>query len=401
MEVGISVPEKFLPLYQPFRHKAFHGGRGSAKSHSFGQALSIMSAQRKLRIGCGRQFQNSIRDSVKELIEQKIKDLNIRDGFKITDQEIIHRSTGSRFSFFGLERNPDSQKSLEGLDIFWGEEAHTFNEKSLEIIIPTVRAKGSEMWWSWNPRYRTDPVDNMFRGSVRPERSVVVEVGYEDNPYFFETELPAEMRFLKKKNLEKYKHVWRGGYDENSEARIFPNTRIGRLEVPEHILPRFGMDFGFSNDPNAVIKLYVLHETQQIYIAAEAFGRVPLTALADLVLSVPESDRWPIIADSARPETIDYLRGKGFSIHSATKGPGSIKNGINWLQGYDIVIDPDCLNMQEEARLYFWKLDPLGKPLSIPVDKYNHGWDAIRYAVEEESMLEEDDPDGGVVKVRR
>lgn len=401
MELNLNVPERFVPLYQPFRHKAVFGGRGSAKSHSIGEAVTVLSASRTLRIGCGRQFQNSIRDSVKELIEQKIYDLGLNDGFKILDNEIIHRTLGSRFTFFGLDRNPESRKSLEGLDIFWGEEASTFSEKSLDIIIPTVRKKGSEMWWSWNPRYREDPVDNMFRAGDPPPRSVLIEVGFEDNPYFFQTELHEEMRFLKRKNPEKYKHVWRGGYDENSEARIFHNTRIGRIDIPDHIEPRFGMDFGFGSDPAAVVKVYVWQARNLIYIAQEAFGHhVPLTKLPDLMLGITELPNYFVVADSSQPQTIDHL-GNTFSIYGAVKGPGSVKTGIEWLKGFDIVIDPDCKNMQEEARLYFWKLDPMGKPLPIPVDKYNHGWDAVRYACEEEIRMSAEDKDGGVVRSKR
>lgn len=398
MDLKLQVPEKFIPLYQPYRHKAAFGGRGSAKSHTIAEALAAISASRQTRVGCGRQFQNSIKDSVKELIEQKIYDLGLNDGFKILDTEIIHRTLGSRFTFFGLDRNPDSRKSLEGLDIFWGEEAQTFNEKSLDIIIPTVRKKGSEMWWSWNPRYRTDPVDDMFRGSIPPPRSVLIDVGFEDNPYFFHTELYHEMKFLKKKNLEKYKHVWRGGYDENSEARIFRNTRVGRIDVPSHIEPRFGMDFGFGSDPAAVIKLYILKNERIIYIAQEAFGHgVPLISLTDFALGITEITDYFITADSSQPQTIDYLGNQGLAIYGAIKGPGSVKTGIEWLKGFDIVIDPDCLHMQEEARLYFWKLDPLGKPLPIPVDKHNHGWDAVRYACEEFIISDNESEDGGVV----
>lgn len=395
----LSIPQAFVGLFQPYRNKAFYGGRGSAKSHSFAEALAAISAHRTRRIVCARQYQNSIADSVKDLIEQKIQKLNIRDGFSITDKEIKHNSTGSRFSFIGLDRNPDSQKSLEGIDILWTEEAQSVNEKALEIIIPTVRKPGSELWWSWNPRYRTDPVDARFRGPEVPPRSLVVPVSFNDNPYFYTTELAGEMRFMRKHNPSRFEHVWGGGYDENGEARVFQNVRFGRVDVPEYCIPRFGLDFGFSSSPNALVKLYIIHEQNIIYVVQEAFGRVPTKQLADLLDTVHESRVYPIIADNARPEQIDYLAGEGFNIYAARKGPGSLQSGINWLQGFDIVIDPDCYNMREEARQYLWKLDPLGRPLPIPVDAYNHGWDAIRYACEDEFILNASDTDKGVVRL--
>lgn len=393
-----DVPEKFLGLYSPARHKALFGGRGSGKSHQIGEALVAISAHQSKRIVCGRQFQNSINDSVKDLIEQKIHKLNVRDGFKITDREIKHNSTGSRFSFIGLDRNPDSQKSLEGVDIFWGEEAHTFNERSMEIIVPTIRKPWSEMWWSWNPRFKTDPVDNLFRGGEPPKNSFVQEVHYYDNPYFYQTELPAEMETMKMRRPKRYEHVWLGKYDENADAIIFNNTSVGLVDVPLNVRPVYGLDFGFSGSPDAVIKAYVLHEEGIIYIAAESFGHVSTKDLPELIQEIPGARTSLIRADSARPETIDYLVNCGMNVIKANKPAGSVMAGIKWLQGFDIVINPECKNMIEEARMYMFKVDPLGKPLNIPVDAYNHGWDALRYACEEEMKVQR--TTGGVSKWR-
>lgn len=397
--INIDLPEAFMGLFDlSYRHQVYHGGRGSAKSHSVAEASIVLSSTRPRRNVCARQFQASIKDSVKSLLERKIAKFNMQDAWKVTDTELIHRSWGSRYSFIGLDRSADSAKSLDGVDELWVEEAQNVNERSMEIIIPTIREAGSRIIWTYNPRFRTDPVDELFRGKNVPERSLVKEVSFADNPYFFATELATEYRNMLRKNPERAKYVWHGGYDENSAAQIFTNCRIGRVLLPDTALPLFGLDFGFSESPNALIKIYLLPEQGILYIAEEMFCRLPLKQLPEALDSVSESRVFPIVGDSARPETIDFLNGEGFTVYSAKKGPGSVQHGINWLQGWDIVISPECFNMQEEARRYFWRLDPLGKPLPVPVAQFDHGWDAIRYACEDWMQVFNSE-DGGVIKI--
>lgn len=379
-----SVGAKFAPLYQPYRHKALFGGRGSGKSHGIGEALVIISAQSEKRIVGARQFQNSIRDSSKTLIEQKIRKLKLEKQFFIGKTEIVNEKTGSRFTFIGLERNPDSARSLEGCDICWVEEARNISQTSIDTLVPTIRKKGSEIWWSWNPVKPEDPIEKMFRtGNTAPHRSYIQHIGYQDNPWFFSTEMPAEMRRAMRENLKRYQHIWLGEYDNLMESRIFTNVEIGHVVLPPDALPQFGLDFGYSQDPNALVKLYVLEDTRTIYIAQEAVGKVGLRELPSLLAEAQQSKDFVIVADSSRPETIDYLNGEGFTVESSRKGPGSIKAGIEWLKDYRIVISPFCTNMIREAREYCWKVDRLtNKLLNDPIDDYNHGWDAVRYATE-------------------
>ena len=214
------------------RHKALHGGRGSAKSWSVATYLPIRASQSRKRIVCARQFQNSIRDSSKELIEKRIRSLGMSNQFTITDRYITHDGTLSQFIFVGLERNVESIRSLEGADIVWIEEAKTISAKSMEILLPTVRAAGSELIWTWNPDKPTDPVDAYFRKGEPPPRSIVTEVSYRDNPFFENTEMPGEMQVLKDGNFARYEHVWQGKYDVSYETKVFTNVRIGRPDLP-------------------------------------------------------------------------------------------------------------------------------------------------------------------------
>jgi len=397
--------QKFIDTLfaEDIRHKALHGGRGSAKSWSVATYLPIRASQKKRRIVCARQFQNSIRDSSKELIEKRIRALGMSNQYTITDRYITHNTTLSQFIFVGLERNVESIRSLEGADIVWIEEAKTISAKSMEILLPTVRAAGSELIWTWNPDKPTDPVDAYFRKGAPPPRSIVTEVSYRDNPFFENTEMPNEMQVLKDGNFARYEHVWEGKYDVSYETKVFTKVRVGRPEVPSNTPPYYGMDFGFGSDPSFVVKIFVFPDQKQIYIANEASGRVTMDQLPHMVRSVTREDGDLVKCDSSQPGTIEFLQSRGINAVPAKKGPGSVKSGILFLQGFEIIIDPNCEKMQEEAHLYSWMTDKLtNQALSTPVDAYNHGWDATRYATEDVAIEHalDDDADGGVLTLK-
>jgi len=408
-QLNLHLGEKFVQnLWTPARHHALFGGRGSAKSWSVASFLTVIGGQQSKKIVCARQFQNSIRDSSKALIEKRINALGFTGHYKITDQFITHYETNTEFSFVGLERNIDSIRSLEGADIVWVEEARTIKAKSMEVLLPTVRSPGSYFIWTWNPELPEDPVDYYFRNKKEgpPPRSIITEVDCSDNPYFYQTELPDERETLKRGNFERYKHVWLGGYDTAADSKVFPNATTGIVPVPIDCPPRYGMDFGFGTDPSFVVKVYVIDAIQTIFIASEASGRVPMDQLPTLILAVVDSADDLIKADSSQPGTIEFLNTRGFpNLIGAKKGPGSIKSGINFMSSYKIVIHPQCEGMRDEARLYSFMTDRMtGKvlPGRVPVDANNHGFDACRYALEDlvaHPGLNEDDPFGGVVKL--
>lgn len=390
-------------LFSPARHKCLYGGRGGAKSWSVATYLAIIAAKDRKKIVCARQFQNSIRDSSKELVEQRIDALGMRAEFAVTDRAITHAATGSEFLFVGLERNIDSIRSLEGADIVWIEEARTINARSMEILLPTVRKQGSELIWTWNPEQPTDPVDAYFRSGDPPPRSIITCVDYTSNPYFFQTEMPAEVELMRRRNPDRYKHIWLGDYDTRYESKVFPNVTTGRVEIPVNCPALFGLDFGFGADPTFVVKLYVLDRTKQIYVAAEATGRAAMDQLPSMIRSVCPHDGTLIKADSSNPGAIEFLCRRGLNVIGARKGQGSIESGILFLQGYQIVIDPGCEAMRDEARLYSWAVDPLTRKVlpGNPIDAHNHGVDACRYATEDlaysGALAEDADPSGGVL----
>ena len=377
-----SLPDWAEVLFdESLRYIAIKGGRGSAKSHSVAEALVIRAAQKPLRMLCTREIQKSIKDSVKRLLDDKIKKVNLEGFYTITDTEIRGKN-GSLFLFAGLRTNPESVKSTEGIDICWVEEAQTVSQKSLDILIPTIRKEGSQIIFTWNPNLSTDPVDAMFSQDKLPPDSKLLHVNWDQNPWFPET-LKKEMEYDKTRDIDKYLHVWEGAYLANSETRVFKNWTIDEFEAPDDAVHRFGADWGFAVDPTVLVRCHIIGRT--LYIDHEAYMvGCEITNTPELFLTVPESEKYPIVADSARPETISYMRQHGFpKIMSAVKGAKSLEEGIEWLKSYDIVVHPRCKHTIDELTHYSYKVDPLTNNILPQVeDKHNHVIDALRYACE-------------------
>lgn len=386
----LDLPEKFEFLFTEhgtYRYRASHGGRGSAKSHSMAAALVVKARTQPLRILCARETQKSIKDSVKRLLDDKISDCGFGGFFDSTETE-IRGVNGSLFTFAGLRNNPDTVKSTEGIDIAWVDEAGRVSQKSWDILIPTVRKPCSEIWASWNPEKPTDPVDAMFRGSAgAPPRSIVVEANWSDNPFFPEV-LRQEMEWDRKRDPDKYAWVWEGKYQKSSEARVFKNWRIEDFETPDDAEFKLGADWGFAVDPTVLVRCYVkgrsLFVDREVYKVGCEIDHTP--ALFDgLDPGNPRMARqWNIRADSARPETISYMRRNGYpKIEKALKGAGSVEDGIEFLKSYDIIVHSRCRHTIDELTLYSFKTDPLtAEVLPILEDKQNHVVDALRYAAE-------------------
>jgi len=332
---------------------------------------------------CVREYQNSISDSVHRLLCDQIERLNLGLWFDVTQTSIRCPYNGTEFLFKGMRQNAMEVKSTEGITRCWYEEAQKASQESLDILIPTIRAPDSELWFSYNPMEEDDPVDKIFVKNTPPDCDIE-HVTFRDNPYFPEV-LRKEMEHLKATDPVAYEHVWEGGYLRIGEAVIF----VKRVSVEDFPEPPYGTrfyygaDWGFANDPTALIRFWI--DKEVLYIDYEAFGHgVELDETAQLFDSVPEARKWPIKADCARPETISYVRRQGFNITAAEKWKGSVEDGIAHLKAYKkIVIHPRCVNMQREARLYSYKVDRVTKEiLPIVVDANNHGWDAVRYGLD-------------------
>lgn len=381
----------FEPLLAKARYKGAFGGRGSGKSHFFAEQLvAACVAEPSVRAVCVREVQRSLDQSVKKLLEDKIAQLQVGDHFEVRATE-IHvldkaRRRSGLITFQGMQdHTAASIKSLEGYRIAWVEEAQSLSKRSLELLTPTLRAPGAEIWFSWNPGLPSDPVDAFMRapGADEDPDIVCVAVTFADNPWFAETSLAADMARDRRRDPDKHAHVWLGGYDRKGEARVFRNWTVREFDAPADAQHRFGADWGYAADPTVLVRCHL--EGRQLFVDYEAWMvGCEIDNTPSLFDSLPESRRFIITADCARPELVSYMQRHGFpKIVPAIKGPGSLEDGIEFLKSYDIVVHPRCQHVIEELETYSWRTDRLsGAVLGELEDRRNHTIDALRYACE-------------------
>ena len=347
-----------------------------------------MADMANIRILCCREIQNSIKDSSYQVLRDTAERLGVAGRFSFLESEIRHNFTGSRFIFKGLLRNEQSVKSTEGIDICWVEEAQTVSESSWEVLIPTVRKPRSEIWVTFNPLNADDPTTKRFIETPPPE-AYVRKVNFDENPHF-PPELKAEMEWDRANDYEKYLHIWEGFPRTVSDAQVFRGKYVVETFADDLYKQAdrlfFGADFGFSRDPNTLVRCFILG--RNLYVDYEAYGvGVEIDELSQLYASVPSAREWPIKADSSRPETISYLANRcnpPFRISAAKKWQGSIEDGIAYLKSFDkIIVHSRCKHTADEFRLYSYKIDKTtGEILPVIVDKNNHCLDALRYSLD-------------------
>lgn len=231
----INTARVFVPLLAPMRYKGAWGGRGSAKSHFFAELAVEKCVQVPgTRIVCVREVQKALKESVKLLVEDKIKSLDVRGFNPLSDR--IDTPGGGVILFQGMQdHTAESIKSLEGFDVAYVEEAQTLTSRSLEFLRPTIRAPGSEIWFSWNPRHASDTVDQFLRGPTPPPNSTVVRTSYTENP-FFPAVLEEERLYDEQYNRDRYGHIWLGEYEPAAIGAIWNRLTLhqGRVEeAPE------------------------------------------------------------------------------------------------------------------------------------------------------------------------
>lgn len=381
--LDIPTARVFLPLLKPARFKAAKGGRGSGKSRFFAGLAVEEAFARKVDIVCIREVQGTLDQSAKKTIEDTIQRMGLGQHFDV-QRDVIYSQRGGRIIFKGMQDfNAENIKSLEGYDIAWVEEARNLSQRSLDLLIPTIRKKGSEIWFSWNPEREDDPIEHFWADGSRPENSILVTAQYWDNPWFRDTELPADMERDRKRDPERYQHVWCGAFKTMAEALVFKNWQVATFDTPAGSVFRFGADWGYAQDPTVLVRCYL--DGRKLYIDQEAYmSGCEIDMLPDLFDRVPESRKWFITADSSRPETISYMRAHGFPrINSSAKGAGSVEEGLEWLKAFDIVVHTRCENVIRELKSYSWKVDKLtNKVLPVLEDKNNNCIDALRYACE-------------------
>jgi phage terminase large subunit len=253
-ELVIQTAAAFEPLLQPARYKGAYGGRGSGKSHFFGEKLiedclaEPGESGEGMRAVCIREMQKDLAQSSKLLIETKLRQMGLFDaqGFKVY-RDVIRTPGDGLMIFKGMnDYTSESVKSLEGFKRAWWEEAQTATQYSLNLLRPTIRAAGSELWFSWNPRRKTDPVDLMLRSAELPTGAQVVRANWRDNPWFT-PELEQERQDCLRMQPDQYDHIWEGGYVTLVEGSYYAPQLIAAKEQG-----RIGF---FPADPLMTIRL--------------------------------------------------------------------------------------------------------------------------------------------------
>nr|WP_238481922.1 phage terminase large subunit [Pinisolibacter aquiterrae] len=399
----VVLPEAARPLFEvgSWRHVALWGGRCGSKSTSAGVVALLLARGRRLRIVCCRQFMANVGMSVRTLLVDWIGRLGLADEFQVMEQTITHKRTGSRITFLGLDRSPDSAKSLEGADIAWIEEAASVTAVALRKLSHSIRNPAACLWYTLNPEDAADPVDALLLSTDDPPpRSVTRRVNYSENPFFFAGGLVDTLvHEMGTGDHAMARHTWLGEHLMLTEARIYPNVVAGPPPagaIGDDAVDVVGLDFSRGGaDPHALVRALVDTKTRMLFVVAELATNAPTAELVPAVAAAVGSRR---LYTDHEPERIDDLRRAGIDAHGAAKGAGSVARGIFWLRGYTIHVSRSCPVTLRELVGYQWQRDRrTDRILARPRDGDDHTCDALRYAV---SGLVDGRGDAGAISLR-
>lgn len=337
---------------------------------------------------------NSLEDSSMEEVKQAIRSVPWLDAyFEMGERFIRTKNRRVYYTFSGLRQNLDSIKSKARILIAWVDEAESVSEVAWQKLLPTVREEDSEVWVTWNPERDGSATDKRFR-KAQPANAKIVQLNYSDNPWFPAVLDQERMNDQEILDDHTYAWIWDGAYRENSKAQIFAGKyRVADFEPQQDWAgPYFGLDFGFSQDPTAGVKMWV--NDRRLYIEHEG-GDVGIENddMAQFLIDhLPDIERHVVVADNSRPELISHLKKQDPNrirpslpkIEPCRKGAGSVEDGISFVKSFrEIVIHTRCVKTLEEFRLYSYKVDRItGDVLPDIIDKWNHYIDAVRYGIE-------------------
>lgn len=367
------------------RFKVVYGGRDSGKSTMVVLWFVLLSFKDRYRFLNIKKTARTIRDSVYSLYEEVIKKNNLESYFTFTQTSIKNNVTGSEFLFTGLLPSAERIKSVNKINYCFIEEASELTQDDWDIVIPTIREPGNKIFIVFNPADGTEPVYKTFIDNT-PENAEVVKINYDDNP-FLSDESKDYIEYLKEVDWEKYKHIYEGEKLLISDKVIFKNKyEVRHFETPNDAVFYHGMDWGgggAAQDPSVAVRCFIDDNT--LYIDKESYltgAAADLDNMPDhLIADIPTSYKWQILSDTNFPNSIKYLRNRGFNIKPVKKM--KIIDGINFLKSFEkIIIHPDCENTAYEFMTYSWKTDKMsGDIIPEPEDKHNHCIDTVRYSL--------------------
>jgi phage terminase large subunit len=385
----INLNQKFKQLFTDSRYFICTGGRGSSKSFSINTFILLLTYEQGHVILFTRYTLVSAHISIIPEFIEKIELLGKENEFLITKDEITNLLTGSKIIFKGIKTSSGTQtanlKSLQGVTTWVLDEAEELtDEDTFDKIDLSIRhkVKQNRVILILNPTTKEHFIYNRFfeskgiqEGSTLTKNDTTyIHTTYLDNIENLSKSFLDQIEQIKSHRPEKFKHQIMGGWLDKAEGVIFTNWSIGEfINTGTNV---FGQDYGFSNDPSTLVETSIDRANRKIYIKLHLY-QTGLTTSDLYEINKRVAGDSLTIADSAEPRLINELRAKGLNILEAVKGQGSVTHGISILQDYDLVIDPESIELHKELNNYSW----LEKKSKTPIDNFNHAIDAIRYAV--------------------
>ena len=376
----------FRPFLKDYSHRfeVYYGGAGSGKSHFLAQKILIKALCSKRKVLIMRKVGSTLKDSVWQLVIDNLAFFKVL-GFCKVNKSIftIELPNGSIFLFKGMD-DSEKIKSITGITDIWAEEATEFTEEDIEQLNLRLRAKTDnlQMFFSFNPVSKANWVFRKWfaKGVTITEDTVIHQSTYKDNRFLPDDYIKTIEKMAKTNPT--YYRIYALGEFASLDKLVFNNWKVGTIEDTADWNLLCGLDFGYTNDPTAFVVSFLQGDT--LYVAKE-FVRTGLlnnqiaTAVTELGFA-----KSTIIGDSAEVKSIEELKRAGlYRIYPAAKGPGSVLQGIQKLQQYDIVVDPSCEHVITELQNYAWKKDrQTNEYVNEPIDEFNHCIDALRYSLQ-------------------
>lgn len=378
--------EAFLPFLTDYSHRfeVYYGGAGSGKSVFITQKILIKALTQKRKVLIMRKVGSTLKDSCWQLVLDTLSQFQLFSFCNINKSVMtIELPNGSVLLFKGMD-DSEKIKSVTGITDIWAEEATEFGEEDIEQLNLRLRAKTSDlqMLFSFNPVSKANWVyKRWFKdGVIITDDTVIHQSTYKDNR-FLPDDYVATIEKMARTNPTYYR-IYALGEFASLDKLVFNNWSVGRIEDTHDWDLLCGLDFGFTNDPTAFVVSFLKDRT--LYVSREYVKTGLLNDQIATVIRELGFSKSTIIGDSAEVKSIEELRRAGlYRIYPATKGQGSVLQGIQKLQQYDIVVDPDCEHVITELQNYAWKKDrATGEYINEPIDEFNHCIDALRYSLQ-------------------
>ncbi len=370
------------------RYFVITGGRGSGKSFEVGRFITLLSFEQGHKILFTRQTMTSAHLSIIPEFKEKIELLKLEDMFSISKSEIKNKQSQSEIFFKGLKTSSGDQtanlKSLQGVTTWVLDEAEelvdeaTFDKINLSIRsndkqnrIVLILNPATKEHWIYKKFFEQEGIKEGFNGTKG--NTTYIHTTYEDNIKNLGVSFLQEIEKIKIHNPDKYQHVILGGWLDKADGVVFTNWEFGAFN-PNYLQTSFGMDFGFSIDPDALAEVAIDLKNKILYVKEHIYQRGLKThELSKMLLEKTKGGL--IIADSAEPRLIDDLRFQKVNIQAVKKG--TIESGIVRMQDFKIIVEPNSTNIAKELNNYCY----LNKGSKLYVDNWNHIIDAIRYNI--------------------